>query len=41
MKDWLNMGSGTNQYFRRDRLGPKQAENQIPLLLGNTSKKLI
>ena len=23
------MASGTNQYFRRDRIEPKQAENQI------------
>ncbi len=36
MKDWLNMASGTNQYFRRDRLEPKQAENQITF-----GKKLI
>ena len=30
------MASGTNQYFRRDRLEPKQAENQITF-----GKKLI
>ena len=36
MKDWLNMASGTNRYFRRDKLEPKQAENQI-----TSGKKLI